>query len=57
MSSTKKSKYSRLFISIFEKLAPEKEVETLTGDFEELYARVEDKHGKKYAFLWFVFLV
>ncbi len=57
MSSAKDSKCPRLCISIFEKLAAEREAETLLGDFEELYVREVNKHGEKYAFFWFVFLV
>ncbi len=57
MSSQKSNKCPRLFISIFEKLVIDKEFETLIGDFEELYNRTEAKHGKIYAYCWFVLLM
>ncbi len=56
MSSDKDSRCPRLYLSVFEKLASEREAETLTGDFEELYVRVENENGKFYSFFWFILL-
>ncbi|MCP4728083.1 MAG: FtsX-like permease family protein [bacterium] len=57
MKSVKKSKCPGIFISIFQKLTTEREIETLTGDFEELYERALNEHGKIYSFFWFAALV
>ncbi|MCP4728084.1 MAG: FtsX-like permease family protein [bacterium] len=57
MKSVKKSKCPGIFISIFQKLTTEREIETLTGDFEELYERALNAHGKIYSFFWFAALV
>ncbi|MFC1724619.1 ABC transporter permease [candidate division KSB1 bacterium] len=57
MRPAEKEKCPRIFISIFEKIVLEKEIETLTGDFEESYIRIVNEHGKIYAFFWCLLLM